>query len=546
MTWIQTVTAIMSRRSKASANCAGHRMGQKAGERERTHMQRKTAVKILAALVLVQLNASGQPAPAAAVTGGKIQGSALSGGGAVFKGIPFAAAPVGDLRWREPMPVKTWAGVRDATKFAARCMQNGSDVSEDCLYLNVWAPEWPSKSRKPVMLWIHGGGNFAGASSEAIFDGEQLARRGVVLVSANYRLGVFGFFAHPELTAESAHHASGNYGLMDQVAALKWVRDNIERFGGDPREVTIFGESAGALDINVLLTSPLTKGLFTRLIAESGPVVAPPSLDEGEKKGLSVAANLKADSLKALRALPAEDLQKATGQGLSFLGPLLGVVVDGWVLPKPPFEVFEAGQEHRVSLLIGTNARELSRPFFPVAGLKEGISTQFGPLTAKALQVYHIAASVEDTPDPTFGNTMAQWATDSQFRCGTVAELIWHSQAGNVSYQFQFSRVPAGREPVGAAHGSELPYVFGTLSAAGRAAKAPNYDATDEAVSDQIQQYWTNFAKTGNPNGGSLTKWPKFDPASQAYMDLTGNGPVAREGLRREACDLFIENIKRK
>jgi para-nitrobenzyl esterase len=509
-------------------------------------MQRKTVVEILAALVLVQLNVSAQQAPAVAVTGGKIQGSAFSGGGAVFKGIPFAAAPVGDLRWREPMPVKPWPGVRDATKFAARCMQNGSDVSEDCLYLNVWAPEWPSKSRRPVMLWVHGGGNFAGASSEAIFDGERLARRGVVLVSANYRLGVFGFFAHPELTVESPHHASGNYGLMDQVAALKWVRENIERFGGDPRDVTIFGESAGALDINVLLTSPLTKGLFTRLIAESGPVVAPPSLADGEKKGLSVAANLKTDSMKALRAIRAEDLQKATGQGLSFLGPLLGVVVDGWVLPKPPLEVFKDRQEHRVSLLIGTNARELSRPFFPVAGLKEGIGAQFGPLTAKALQVYHVPDGQEDTLDPLFGSNMAQWATDSQFRCGTVAELLWHSQAGNMSYQFQFSRVPSGREAVGAAHGSELPYVFGTLLAAGRAANAPKYGATDEAVSEQIQQYWTNFAKTSNPNAGSLAKWPKFDPASRAYMDLTGNGPVAREGLRREACDLFIENNKRK
>ena len=287
--------------------------------------------------------AAAQEPPATAVTGGKIQGTALHGGGAVFQGIPFPAPSAGELRWREPMPVKPWPGVRDATKFGARCMQNRNGVSEDCLYLNVWTTEWPPKSRKPVMVWIHGGGNFAGASSEPIFDGESLARRGVVLVSANYRLGVFGFFVHPELTAESKHHASGNYGLMDQVAALQWVRDNIAKFGGDPRNVTIFGESAGSLDINILLTSPLTKGLFTRLIGESGPVVAPPSLAEGEKKGLMVAADLKAGSLKALRTAAAEDLQKATGQGLSFLGALLGVVVDGWVFRKPPFQVFEAG-----------------------------------------------------------------------------------------------------------------------------------------------------------------------------------------------------------
>lgn len=509
-------------------------------------MRRKPLLKLLAALMLVELAAPAQESPTVTVTGGKIQGSALGGGGTVFKGIPFAAPPVGDLRWREPLPVKPWPAVRDATKFGERCMQNGMGVSEDCLYLNVWTPEWPSKSSKPVMLWIHGGGNFAGASSDAVFDGENLARHGVVLVSANYRLGVFGFFAHPELTAESKHHSSGNYGLMDQVAALQWVRDNIARFGGDPRNVTIFGESAGALDINVLLASPLTKGLFARLIGESGPVVAPPSLAEGEKKGLSVAANLKADSLKTLRAMPAEDLQKATGQGLSFLGPLLGVVVDGWVLPKPPFQVFEAGQEHRVDLLLGTNARELTRPFFPVAGLREGIAAEFGPLEPRALHVYGLKDGQEPQPDPVLGSAMAQWATDSQFRCGTVAQLIWHSRAGNRAYQFQFSRVPPAREAVGAAHGSEIPYVFGTLSIAARAANAPKYDPVDAKVSDHIERYWTNFAKTGNPNGGSLPQWPKFEPTARAYIDLTASGPVVREGLRREACDLFIEKIERK
>src|ERR1051326_856816 len=335
-----------------------------------------------------------QEPPSAPVTGGRIRGITL-GSGAVFKGIPFAAPPVGGLRWREPAPVKPWTGVRDATAFSARCMQSGTDVSDDCLYLNVWTPEWPPKSRKPVMLWIHGGGNFAGSGSEVNFNGEALARHGVVLVAANYRLGVFGFYAHPELTAESAHRSSGNYGLLDQIAAMKWVRENIARFGGDPGNVTIFGESAGSLDINVLMTSPLAKGLYTRLIGESGPVVAPPSLAEGEKKGLSVAGNFKAASIKDMRAIPAADLQKATGQGLQFLGPLLGVVVDGWVLPRPPFQVFQAGQEHRVDLLIGSNARELSRPFFPVAGLKEGIETEFGPLAKKALEVYGVASGQE-------------------------------------------------------------------------------------------------------------------------------------------------------
>jgi para-nitrobenzyl esterase len=499
----------------------------------------------LSALIFFSFTVCAQDSPTVTLPAGQLRGAAAAGG-AVFKGIPFAAPPVGDLRWREPAPAKTWPGVRDATKFGSRCMQSGQDVSEDCLYLNVWTPDWPPKSRKPVMVWIHGGGNFAGAGSEPIFDGEAFARRGVVLVTANYRLGVFGFFAHPELTAESARHASGNYGLMDQIAALKWVRDYITRFGGDPRNVTIFGESAGSLDINVLMTSPLAKGLYSRLIGESGPVVAPPPLADGEKKGLSVATGLKAGSIKAMRAISAEELQKATGQGLQFLGPLLGVVVDGWVLPRAPFQVFQAGQEHRIDLLLGSNARELSRPFFPVAGLKEGIEADFGPLAPQAMQIYRVGDAVEPPADPVLGSVMAQWATDSQFRCGTVAELVWHSQARNRSYEFQFSRVPPGRESVGAAHASEIPYVFGTLPVAGRAPNAPKYDSTDSAVSDQMQQYWANFAKTGDPNGGSLPKWPIFDPASRAYMEFTADGPIAREGLRRAACDLFIEKVSRQ
>jgi para-nitrobenzyl esterase len=495
---------------------------------------------------LIACTACAQDAPTVSITTGQLRGSVLSGG-AVFKGIPFASAPVGDLRWREPMPVEAWTGVRDATKFGARCMQGYADDREDCLYLNVWTPEWPSKSRKPVMLWIHGGGNFAGSGSEPVLDGESLIRRGVILVSANYRLGVFGFYAHPELTAESSHHSSGNYGLLDQIAAMKWVRENIAKFGGDPRNVTVFGESAGGLDINVLMTSPLAKGLYERLIGESGPVVAPPPLAEGEKKGVSVAAGFKADSIKAMRAVSAQDLQKATGQGLQFLGPLLGVVVDGWVLPRPPFQVFQAGQEHRVDLLLGSNARELTKPFFPVAGMKEGLGAQFGPLAPRAMEVYGIKNGAEPAADPVLGTAMAQWATDTQFRCGTVAELVWHSHAGNRAYQFQFSRVPPGRESLGAAHGSEIPYVFGNLSIAGKAANAPKYDAKDDAVSDQMQAYWAAFARTGDPSSGvSLPKWPKFDPAARAYMEFTAEGPVAREGLRREACDLFIENLNRK
>src|SRR5580704_12826240 len=219
--------------------------------------------------------------PAAPVTGGQIQGSALERGGAVFKGIPFAQPPVESLRWREPQPIKPWTGLHPATSFAAPCAQNAGgrmleSSSEDCLYLNVWTSEWPPSPGKPVMFWMHGGGNYGGSTASPNFDGESLARHGVVVVSAAYRLTAFGFFAHPELTRESPHHASGNYGLMDQIAALQWVRANIARFGGDPGNVTIFGQSAGAVDATVLMTSPLAAGLFHKVIAESGTVTRNP------------------------------------------------------------------------------------------------------------------------------------------------------------------------------------------------------------------------------------------------------------------------------
>jgi len=483
--------------------------------------------------------------PEVAASGGKVRGSVLGSGHAVFKGIPFAQPPVGDLRWREPQPVSSWVGVRDADSFPAPCAQGGKS-SEDCLYLNVWTPEWPSKSRKPVMVWIHGGGNFAGATDDPLFDGEGFATQGVLLVTVQYRLGIFGFYAHPELAKESPHHVSGNYGLLDQLAALRWVRDNIAKFGGDPGNVTVFGESAGSLDINVLMASPLAKGLFRRVIGESGPVVHPPTMAEAEKKGVELAGKLTTAAMpgvKGMRALSQADLQKATGQGLSFLGAQLGVVEDGWLFPESPLKVFLAGKEHKVDLLLGSNARELQRPFFPMTGgLAQAITEQYGPLADRALTLYGVKDGKEPAADPVLGTAMAQWATDTQFRCGTVAELVWHTGAGNSGYQFQFTRAAPGKEAAGAAHGTEVPYVFGTL---GRAANAPKYDATDQRVSSEMLRYWANFAKTGDPNGAGLPRWPKFDPKSRAYIEFTDAGPVAREGLRREICDLYTENWKR-
>ena len=305
------------------------------------------------------------------VTGGQVRGETLEKGGVVFRGIPYAQPPVGALRWREPRPVERWAGVRDATAFGASCAQPTNTAvpaaevsSEDCLFVNVWTPEWPSRSPKPVMVWIHGGGNRDGGSKDPTFDGESLARHGLVLVSLNYRLGRFGFFTHPELTRESPNHASGNQGLLDQIAALHWVNDNVATFGGDPKNVTVFGISLGAIDIGVLMTSPLTKGLFQRAIGESGTVVPNP------RSGARVAPLpvLVRRSVKTLRALSQADVLKAEfsdimSGGITSDGRIMvegNIAIDGYVFPKDPMKVFAAGDEHPVALLLGNNARDRS------------------------------------------------------------------------------------------------------------------------------------------------------------------------------------------
>ncbi|HYX81043.1 MAG TPA: carboxylesterase family protein, partial [Gemmatimonadales bacterium] len=385
----------------------------------------RTALRSAAvSIVLVAMLASAEDSrPTVAVTGGRIRGAILKDGVAVFKGIPFAQPPVGDLRWREPAPVKPWTGVRDAIAFGAPCAQNSGgrmleNSSEDCLFLNLWTPEWPVTSHRPVMFWIHGGGNYAGTSSSANFDGSSLTRHGIVLVTANYRLTVFGFFAHPDLTSESPHHASGNYGLMDQIAALKWIHDNIATFGGDLGNVTVFGQSAGAVDASVLMTSPLTRGLFHRVIAESGTVTRnpdaatlgmtalgavmrvkngavtysdAPALLEAEKNGADLAAALKAPargSLTYLRELPAaEILRPAAAPGMS-IGPANGVVVDGWVLPTAPARVFATGRQHRMPLVIGNNARERTPPPTTFEYLTKAIEAMYGPLAPRAFALY--------------------------------------------------------------------------------------------------------------------------------------------------------------
>ena len=444
--------------------------------------------------------------PTVILPAGTITGAAANGG-AAFKGIPFAQPPVGALRWREPQPVKPWSGVLRATDYAKSCAIEGG---EDCLYLNVWTPKWPAASRLPVMLWFPSGGNFTGASSDARYQSLSITQHGVILVSAQYRLSIFGFLAHPALSAESPHHTSGNYGLLDMIAAMHWVRDNIARFGGDPDNITVWGESSTSLDLNVLLTSPVERGLFKRQITESGPVVDPPTLAAGERKGVETMAKAgvgnDTDALAKMRGLSTADIWKLNGTALAWVGPDLGVLVDGYVVPRSPFAVFQGGLENRVPLLMGNNARELQKPFFPMPnGLTGAIDEIYGPLASQARAIYGVGLSPEPPADPRLGPVLAQFATDTQFRCGTIAELRWHAQRGNPVHEFQFDRVPPGKEANGAVHASELPYVFGTFTSLGDAS-----NDIDARVSATMQQYWTNFAKTGNPNGQGLPQMAGF------------------------------------
>jgi para-nitrobenzyl esterase len=502
-----------------------------------------------------------QMGPVVSVAGGRVQGAILGKGGAGFKGIPFARPPIGDLRWREPQPVKPWSGLRAATKFGPMCAQKPSFIepkaaeesSEDCLYLNIWNSEWPPTSRKAVMVWIPGGGNLAGTATDPVNDGESLARHGVVLVTINYRLGPLGFYSHPALTRESPHHSSGNQGILDQIAALKWVHENIAQFGGDPGDVTIFGESAGSLDVSVLMTTPLSKGLFRRAIGESGAVVLagePLTLSDAERRGEATAAKWKVPptaSTRDLRAVSVRDIMDAD-PGLARIGaqgepegfPNLGVTIDGYVFPKKPADVFAQHQEHRVDMLLGNNSRE-GGPAAPPADLPSAMSALYGPLSAQAQKLY------AGRSDPDYGTPADQWATDTTFRCTAVAQLTWHAAGGNSAYEFEFARVPPGRESVGATHSSEVAYVFGIEDGLGLGGPGPpaRHTAVDTTLAETMQQYWTNFAKTGDPNGEGLPRWPNFDPGRRAYIQFTSVGPVAKEGLRRAQCDLFIKNTER-
>lgn len=450
----------------------------------------------------------------------------------VFKGIPFAAPPVGNLRWRPPQPPAHWSGVRKADKFGPECMQSPNSmggpfravaqerISEDCLYLNVWTPASSARQRLPVMVWIYGGGFKGGSSSLPYYDGDALARKGVVVVSFNYRLGVFGFLAYAALAKASRHNASGNYGLLDMIAALRWVQKNIASFGGDPKRVTIFGESAGSLSVSYLMASLLAKGLFQRAIGESGAAVAGPlaprTLAEAERAGAGFARSTGVQSIAGLRAMPADELYRyseafarKTGGWLSAFSP----DIDGWFLTAAPYTIFTEGKQNDVPLLAGSNADEGSFFVHPVSRdvFIEQARRRFENQADSYLKLYP-ASSKQQAIKSEIASL-----TDELFACAMREWVRLQTKTGkSKSYLYFFSRVPPmpGTSRYGAFHGSDIFYVFDTMS------YHPDWAWTDidRNLSQTMSSYWVNFAAWGDPNGKGLPHWPAYNDKKQEAM----------------------------
>ena len=439
-----------------------------------------------------------------------------------FLGIPYAAPPVGALRWAPPQPAPSWDGVRPAQAFGDRCVQTNPfpDMlfqspreSEDCLSLSIWTPAAGAEDAAlPVMVWIHGGGAFSGAGDERRHDGTALAARGVVLVHFNYRLGVLGFLAHPELTAESPHGASGNYGFMDQIAALKWVRDNIRAFGGDPRNVTIFGESAGSFSVSALMASPLARGLFQKGIGESGSFAAPSALSvlplsAAEQLGVRLAAEVGAVSLAELRATAPSALVATVGSDSLRYGP----IVDGYVLTEDPPETYRKGAQHSVPLLAGWNSAERKRAATTVAAFLEQLRAAFPDHFEAARAVFPHG---DDEQARLSGIALV---SDDFIGYNTWKWIELHAATSDAPvYRYLFDQIlptpdgdPLPNDP-GAAHATDIEYVFDTLDS-----KPLAWRDSDRHVADLMGSYWTNFAKTGDPNGEGLPHWPAWGPDRQ-------------------------------
>lgn len=480
-------------------------------------------------ILVLGLAASPAKAEPIAIDSGQVQGSQL-GTTRVFKGVPYAAAPVGPLRWRPPQPAPSWRGVRKAAAYSPACPQLGSyppdagreAISEDCLTLNIWAPAAKSGRKLPVMVWIHGGSLLNGSGSLPHYAGDHLAARGVIVVTINYRLGVLGFLAHPDLNRESGHGGSGNYGLLDQIAALKWINRNIAAFGGDPDRVTIFGQSSGSFSVSMLVASPLANGLFRRAIGQSGGVFEPVELDplftpEGAAEaGTRFADEAGAKTLADLRRMPVESLLKQR------FNPQFNI--DGHVLPASPHDAYAASKQNVVDLLIGSNESEGTFFLDPASVTVGNFDAVLGRSFPPAL-LWAIGASAGKT-DADARKEAISIETDLRFRWGMWAWARHASRTGKSRvFFYRFTGRPDYRTGhpyfgLGPTHGGELPYVFGTFDK-----RAAHWTPADHHLASTIQQYWTNFAESGDPNGTGLPRWPMFDRHRTMVMDL---GPEPR------------------
>ncbi|MBL0159370.1 MAG: carboxylesterase family protein [Bryobacterales bacterium] len=528
-----------------------------------------------AALLGLAVMGSGNAAPPAVVRvdSGELRG-VVEDGVAAYKGIPFAAPPVGELRWRPTQPAAPWSGVRPAAEYGADCMQGrfgpppapgacGRAPSEDCLFVNVWRPASAARGAKlPVMVWIHGGGFVGGSSSSPNTSGAQFAKQGVVLVAANYRLGRFGFFAFPALGRERPDETKGNYAYMDQIAALQWVQRNIAAFGGNPNNVTIFGFSAGGVSVHSLLASPMARGLFHKAIAESGGsrdsvLTARPMREDGvdpnypvsaETIGVQFARSMGIEgtdqaALARLRGLSAEEvLRGAPAQpGVSVPRQELTPILDGKLITETAETAYKAGRQARVPLMAGSNSADTAGNRI-VAATKERFFARFGQWSAQAKEAYDPDGSTELATMISRANDDFGQAEPARFAVSAFAAK------GLPAYRYRFSYVQSAmreRMRAGAPHGGEIGFVFGTLAARAGSTVSPE----DQAVSRMAQSYWVHFAKTGDPNGAGLPAWPRHDPGKDLIFEFrpdgtAGAGPDARK-LRLDVMQRATEAGKR-
>ncbi len=511
-------------------------------------------------------------APRVEVDGSVVQGAWIRGhdSGAVFKGIPYAKPPVGNLRWQPPQRISSAAEIEPALAYGPPCPQiNGNVVytrdiaialgtdpllvpdmstpSENCLHLNVWTPDLHADDGYPVMAWIYGGSNVAGTAEEIPYDGEVLASKGAVVVTFDYRVGVLGFLAHEALSAESSDHSSGNYGFLDQIAVLEWIQRNVVQFGGDPNRVTIFGESAGGTDIVFLMTSPRANGLFHRAVAMSSYTNSHQEFrflkDEASRRQrLTDALGIKGDNAAAeLRQVDAMRLVESSAATFPE-GQKFGPVIDGSVLPLSPGEIFANGDQYDVPLIIGWNANEWTslRHYYPEidqAGLQQGLVERYGALSDRAAELY----AVRDETD--VQSVVDEWQRDDWFTCPSLFTARSMQQVSSPVYVYQFSRTLPGEggRNLGTWHSSMNAYVFDNLEDERWAPR----DLVDDALADAISNYLVQFAATGNPNGGDRTEWPKFENETEFFLDI-GDRITTGDRPRQEQCELFEEDFARR